>query len=234
MLARHVARKLALFTLYQRDGRPDAAPLPTQEGSQPALEDDALMLASVRMLVEWSRRQVEEAGHSLADVINLLDEAEMNDPANLESPLDAPTQPVALPNTRQLREKLAQCLSGAETLMEAMDLPESLKLARQQDVRTFAHALVVAVEANREAIDTKIAEASPTWKPDRLVRLDRAVLRLAVAELFYLPADVEKIDTAVTINEAVELAKQYSTAESYKFINGVLGALANAPAPAAG
>jgi N utilization substance protein B len=82
----------------------------------------------------------------------------------------------------------------------------------------FAAALVLAVEADLERIDALVAGASVDWELERMPVLDLSVLRMAVAELIGWP------DTAVAVvlNEAVELAKQFSTEESGRFVNGVL------------
>jgi N utilization substance protein B len=84
--------------------------------------------------------------------------------------------------------------------------------------RAFADSLVDVVTANRENIDETIGNISRTWRLDRMARVDRNILRLAVAEMLYLP----DIPGRVTINEAVELAKRFGAAESPAFVNGLL------------
>ncbi len=68
----------------------------------------------------------------------------------------------------------------------------------------------------------RLANAATTWRLDRQAAVDRNILRLGAFELLYMG----EMPVAVTINEAVELAKKFSTAESGRFVNGVLGALA--------
>jgi len=84
--------------------------------------------------------------------------------------------------------------------------------------RTFTQALVAATTENRDAIDRHLGQVSRTWRVDRMARVDRNILRLAIAEMLYLP----DIPGRVTINEAVELAKRFGAAESPAFINGLL------------
>ena len=79
-----------------------------------------------------------------------------------------------------------------------------------------------AVSAHLEEIDGKIETYSVNGKVSRLPRVDLAILRLALAEMFYL----DEIPVSVSINEAVELAKKYGTEKSPRFINGVLGGAA--------
>ena len=79
-----------------------------------------------------------------------------------------------------------------------------------------------AAASNLKEIDELIDRYSVRWKTFRLPKVDLAILRLALAEICYLT----DIPVSVTINEAVELAKKYSTEKSSKFINGVLGSAA--------
>ncbi|MDY6065016.1 MAG: transcription antitermination factor NusB [Finegoldia sp.] len=74
---------------------------------------------------------------------------------------------------------------------------------------------------NLDEIDKTIEENSNDWKIGRINNLDISILRLAIGEILYLDAIPDK----VSINEAVELAKEYSTEKSSKFINGVLGSV---------
>ena len=79
-----------------------------------------------------------------------------------------------------------------------------------------------AAASNLKEIDELIDRYSVRWKTSRLPKVDLAILRLALAEICYLT----DIPVSVTINEAVELGKKYSTEKSSKFINGVLGSAA--------
>ena len=82
----------------------------------------------------------------------------------------------------------------------------------------FAVQLVEGTTAHLETIDAVLQKISKNWKLHRMPVVDLSILRCAAYEMLYL-ADV---DPAVTINEAVEIAKSYSTPDSPKFINGVL------------
>lgn len=74
----------------------------------------------------------------------------------------------------------------------------------------------------REEIDATIDKYSKNWKITRMPKTDVAVLRLSVCEITYL----KNIPAAVSINEAVELAKKYGTEESWKYVNAILGKVA--------
>lgn len=86
------------------------------------------------------------------------------------------------------------------------------------EVRAFARELIVGVLTDRARIDSLIAGAADNWELSRLATVDRNVLRLAVHELLAR----QDIPAKVSINEAIELGKRYSTAQSGAFINGLL------------
>lgn len=82
----------------------------------------------------------------------------------------------------------------------------------------FVEDLVSGVTSHRAAIDELITQSSLNWKLKRMNRVDRNILRLAVFELAFEP----KTPGAAALNEAIELAKRYGTADSGKFVNGLL------------
>lgn len=82
----------------------------------------------------------------------------------------------------------------------------------------YMNRMVEGVMANAEAIDAKISEFSRGWSIDRITRVDLAILRLGTYELM-----LGKDSAGVIINEAVELANEFSTDKAGAFINGVLG-----------
>ena len=86
------------------------------------------------------------------------------------------------------------------------------------DLRAFASDLVNETVRRLSAIDSLIAETAERWRPERMAVLDRLILRLAVCELLRDPAT----PPAVVINEALELARTFSTEDAVKFINGML------------
>lgn len=88
--------------------------------------------------------------------------------------------------------------------------------------REFAQALVTAAVERAAKIDELIVSASKNWRLDRMSRVDRNILRLGTTELVAFP----DVPVKVAINEAVELAKQFGTAESHAFVNGILDRIA--------
>jgi N utilization substance protein B len=104
-----------------------------------------------------------------------------------------------------------------------------LDLVRERDIASadLATELLNGIELSRADIDAEIVSHAKGWAIDRMPALDRAILRLAIYEL-RSRADVP---TAVVIDEAVELAKRFSTDDSGRFVNGVLAAVAKAVRP---
>ena len=92
------------------------------------------------------------------------------------------------------------------------------------EAREFAAELVAGTLANVDEIDGKVRSTSANWRLERMGFVDRNILRLAAYELLHKP----EIPASVTINEAIELAKQFGTEQTPAFVNGVLDALARA------
>jgi N utilization substance protein B len=89
-------------------------------------------------------------------------------------------------------------------------------------VRGYAEAIVRGTEEHREAVDAEIRRTAEHWVMERMAAVDRNILRLAAYELLFR----DDIPPAVAINEALEVAKKYSSSESVSFINGVLDKIA--------
>ncbi len=89
----------------------------------------------------------------------------------------------------------------------------------------FARRLMETVIANLAFIDTEIARLAENWDLDRIAVIDRIILRIAIAEIHFMP----DIPVKVAINEAIDLAKEYSTLESSSFVNGILDAAISGP-----
>ena len=94
----------------------------------------------------------------------------------------------------------------------------------------YLHTLVATIERNLPAIDAALERALTNWRLERLSVIDRSILRIGGAELLYL----DEIPPRVSIQEAILLAEKYGTAESPRFVNGVLDALMRRTGSAAG
>lgn len=92
----------------------------------------------------------------------------------------------------------------------------------RQDGREFAQRLLAGIVERRAELDEWTARLSVDWKLERMTPVDRNILRIGAYELLY----ADDVPVSVAINEAVELAKTYSTPDSSRFVNGILGELA--------
>jgi len=106
---------------------------------------------------------------------------------------------------------------GPDVLPEMDDL--LVKDRREPDVADYVRTLVNGTIEHRAEIDRRISEAAEHWRIERMAVLDRNVMRMATFEMAYRKDDVPP---KVAINEAIELAKRFSTGESGAFVNGVL------------
>ena len=104
--------------------------------------------------------------------------------------------------------------------LEYMDLKKDFleDLEEEPKVKTFAFELVKGTMENLKEIDEAIKNRIKNWEFDRLANVDKNILRFAAYELLFR----EDIPVAVTINEAIEIAKSFSGNEAGKFINGIL------------
>ncbi len=89
------------------------------------------------------------------------------------------------------------------------------------DLEAFATSLAVDTVGRLEAVDRLIADTTERWRPERMAVIDRLILRMAICELMR----DRGTPPAVVINEALELARTFSSEESVKFINGMLDAI---------
>lgn len=96
--------------------------------------------------------------------------------------------------------------------------------APTEEIVAYAAKLVEGVQEHAAEIDALIDKSAERWAIERMPVVDKSLLRMGVFELLWLP----DVPTAVVINEAVELAKSHSTDDSGRFINGILGHIAEA------
>jgi len=125
-------------------------------------------------------------------------------------------------NRKLTREELMK-------LLYEMDMNEDFSIERANkflssienlkiDTKYFKSNSMNCIE-NLEEIDNLINKYSSDWKINRIAKIDIAIMRLAITEMNY----DEGIPVSVSINEAIELCKKYSSEDSHKFINGILG-----------
>ncbi|HMO87402.1 MAG TPA: transcription antitermination factor NusB [Lacipirellulaceae bacterium] len=103
--------------------------------------------------------------------------------------------------------------------LESLEAFLALRL-QEADLREFARQLVLGVKRNQEELDQLLAERAANWSLSRMAATDRNLLRLGAFEIRFMDTP-----DRVAIDEAIELAKRYGTANSPQFINGILDKL---------
>lgn len=197
MQPRSIARELALLSLSQLPNSPEK--LETQQLSN-------MILAAVRMLTTEVQDALATAAGELQRGSDRL--------------LTSETRAGDVQTARSMVEEAIQLTQTAiNRVGTALELPELIQLANHSDfdVRTYALQIIRTVSVKKTEIDAQLTKALVDWQVSRLARIDRDLLRIAVAEIVYLG-----VPDRVAINEAVELAKRYSGDEGHRFINGVL------------
>jgi N utilization substance protein B len=122
---------------------------------------------------------------------------------------------------RQGREAALQTIYLVDICrLDVKDIPSAVWSEEPLSLKTreFAEHLANGVVTHREKIDQLVSHYAKNWEMKRMAAIDRSILRLATCEIL---VDLET-PINVIINEAVEIAKKYSTAESSKFVNGIL------------
>lgn len=121
----------------------------------------------------------------------------------------------------QSREIALQILFQTEfaSQIQYSEFLEVFEQTIDQPILDYADMLISGVKANQEKIDSLLGSTSNNWSIQRMALVDRNILRLATYELKLMP---EPLKPNIVINEAVELAKKYSTTESASFVNGIL------------
>lgn len=121
-------------------------------------------------------------------------------------------------NQREAREAALAALYQIDLADIPVDQALQTALARcSQEARSYAAQLVHGTCGLRKKIDEILVARTSGWQLDRIAVIDRNLLRLALYEMIE-----EGLSPGIAIDEAVEIAKKYGTADSYRFINGVL------------
>jgi N utilization substance protein B len=126
---------------------------------------------------------------------------------------------------RKAREIALQTLYADEISREGWEKTFQDTVARRSpsdDAVRYARLLVAAVVEHRAALDALIAGCLENWTLERVSTIDVTILRIALAELLHCP----EVPTSVVINEAIEIAHRFSSAEAGGFVNGILDRLA--------
>ncbi len=209
MKARTSARELVLLTFPQLLKN-------IEEIEDKTVED--IILFSVRTIAGESENELKLAVDKLLEIKEYIENYEIEHEDNLNKPIGSIVRPVELPLTSDMKEKIDCLIEVADKTLFALDISETFVLANKQDVKDYCVRLIRTFSENQTAVDDKINNYSDGWNINRMVRIDRDILRIAITELLFF----KDIPSSVTIDEAVELAQKYGTDESYSFINGIL------------
>lgn len=231
---RRIARELAVIVMPQ---------LPKEREKLEKQELDLIVSKSVRMLCDYAKQNLADANAILLNCAQSLADIEFDHPRNKDAIDDLRPVPVTTGQLKEAVEKLDRALNFAA---EALDVPDIALLEGttplvveckncghatqshipkndKSDIRDFLVLLINVYVAHRKEIDDFIKFAKAKWNVDRMVSIDRDILRLACAEAFF----IEEVPVNVAISEAVELAHRFADEKAAKFINGVLSDLAD-------
>ena len=191
---RSIARELALLSISQISHNPQK--LADEDLSVFVLSAVRTLTAEVQDLLEAA------AGETKRGEERILSSNQANDlDSAKEMVLDA--------------MQLAQ--SAINRLGTAIEIPEFVQLTNKQEVKEYAVELISTIKEKRSEIEKFLEDVLVAWQLNRLPKIDRDILMIAVAEILYL-----EVPDRVAIDEAVELAKRYSDSDGFRFINGVL------------
>lgn len=123
---------------------------------------------------------------------------------------------------RDLRVKILQIIYAHEMSGDPVDkiIKDLIDVPLDEEKKNFVRTLVSKVIDNKKLLDDIIAEQCDNWELERISAVDRILLKMGMAEILYFP----DIPPKVSINEAIDLAKEYCTRNSGKFVNGILDA----------
>lgn len=124
---------------------------------------------------------------------------------------------------RELRIKVLQILYAFEMNGEGLSSNTEgiLTDVKNEEDKEFCRILVNKIIANRKVIDQKISSRVDNWELNRIALIDKLLLRIGIGELMFMP----DIPPKVSINEVIEIAKNFSNSNSGKFINGILDSI---------
>lgn len=209
MQARRASRELALILFSQFD----------KVISKYSTDDfNEILLKSVRILTNNASNDLKLTIGPLIDMKQYLDEYENDHETNLSRPIGVSNVPVPLPMTSDLKQKIDELLEISEKALMALEIAEFTTLENTTEVQAYTMKIANEYKKHHEEVDKQIKEFSIGWDFERLVKVDKDIMRIAITELMF----VEEVPHKVVVDEAVELAKKYSTEDSSSFINGVL------------
>lgn len=209
MQARRASRELAFILFSQFDNK-------IASYSKENMED--IIIKSIRILINNSTEEIKNSLGILTDFKNRIDDYEAEHETNLNRPLGSSNISVPIVMTSEMKERIDEMIDVADKALLGLEIAEFCALDSQEEVKNYAVEIAQAYRDNSVKIDETIKQYSKGWDFDRLVKMDKDILRIAIAELLY----IKQTPMKVIVDEALELAKKYSTDDSTSFINGIL------------
>lgn len=209
MQARRASRELAFILFSQFD---EKIANYTKENM------DDIIIKSIRLLISSSNEELKLSLGSLIDMKNRIEDYEAEHDTNLNRPMDADNIAVPMVMTSEMISKIDSMIDVAEKAVLGLEIAEFTALDSQPEVKDFAVKIAQTYRDNNEKIDGIIKNYAKGWDFDRLVKMDKDILRIAISELLF----IKEAPMKVVVDEAVELAKKYSTDDSASFVNGIL------------
>lgn len=209
MQARRAARELALILFSQLDKK-------ITDYSKTDFED--IILKSVRILTNNAGDDLKLTLGALFNIKEYIENYESDHETNVQRPIEVSNVPVPIPMTSDMVGRIDEMIEIAEKALVALEIAEIATLESKNEVRNYTVTIAEKFQEHSEFIDEQIQKFAKGWDIQRLVRMDKDILRIAITELLY----VKDAPMKVIVDEALELAKKYSTEESSSFINGIL------------
>ncbi len=209
MQARRAARELAFILFSQFDKK-------ITNYSREDLEN--IILKSVRILTSSAEDELKTSLGSLIAMRDQIENYEADSEINLKRPIGAANIPVPIPMTSDMTGRINEMIDIAEKAVLALEIAEFTTLDSQNDVKNYAIQIADFFQKNHKEVDDIIQKYAKNWDLGRLVKMDKDILRIAIVELLY----IKDAPMKVVVDEALELAKKYSTDDSAAFINGIL------------
>ena len=209
MQARRAARELAFILFSQID----------KDITNYSKDDfKNIVLKSVRTLNSNATDELQLALSALMEYKAQIEDFEANHETNLNRPLDVSNVPVPMILSSDLKEQIEGMIDVAEKSLLALEIAEFTTLDSQNDVQSYAIKIAEQCKKHNDELNEIIQKYAKNWDIQRLVTMDKNILKIALIELLYL----KETPIKVAIDEALELAKKYSTDDSTTFINGIL------------
>ena len=210
---RTAAREIVILALPQ---------LPKDSAKFSKIGFEEIVLSLSRSLSDYAKKNLTSVSSDLQRIEKFLLNTEIEHPDNETH--TSQINPVLIPDTKILREQVEAIKSASTELLNILELPEFVIQSGQKPTLEYAMQLLENYVENKERVNEVIEQAAQRrdkdkkWKLNRMVRLDRDILRIAATELLFL----KDTPTEVICDEAVKIADKYGSDESKKFVNGVL------------